>query len=290
MKKKRPIILIFLGSLLLVLMWYYTAPPIQPTIVYPIKTEYMVQSNIVAQTARLRAEASQMRKGRMPVLTNGFVPMGMPTNGFVGWNEETNEPPTPLPIIDPKYADPTNWPADSRAEVKSLYQFAKAGKFYQFDPIVTAYRDEESMRFTKSIGTATHDAEVDTRNQRLISFYSYRDRSSSLRDYPGVTDDWANATGKWHERQMVEETFRILRELGYTETLKAVSQGRHEFVVEPWRVNLPEGGFKIVYPFAKVKLYGPTVPGIPNEWPRVTAEYRMGPDGPVGLVDWSSRY
>lgn len=288
MKNKRPIILIAIGALLAVFVWYYSAPPFQQTVVYAIKTERMVQSNIVAQTASLRAEAAEMRKGRMPVLTNGFVEMGMPTNGFVGWNQETNEPPTPAPVIDLKYAAPTNWPADSRAEVQSFYKFAKVTSFYKFDPIVTAYRDEQFTRLTKSVGTATHDAEIDTRDQRVIHFYSHRDRSGSLRDYPGVTDDWANATGKWHERQMVEETFRILRELGYTETLKAVSQGRHEFTVEPWRVKLPEGGFKIVLPFAKVKLYGPEVPG--DSPPRVTAEYRMGPDGPVGLVDWYSIY
>ena len=286
MKNKRPVILIITGALLAVFVWYYSAPPFQQTVVYSIQTERMVQSNIVAYSASLRAQAVEVNKGRMPVLTNGFVPMGMPTNGFVGWSQETNEPAAPAPIIDPKYSDPTNWPSDSRPEVQSFYKFAKMTRFYKFDPAVTS--DMDAFRFSKEIGTATHSVEIDTRDQRVIHFYSYRERSGSLRDYPGVTDDWAKATGKWHERQMVLETFRILRELGYTETLKAVSQGRHEFIVTPWRVKLPEGGFKIVYPFAKVELYGPNISGDPNEFPRVTAEYRMGPDGPVGLVDWSS--
>jgi hypothetical protein len=83
---------------------------------------------------------------------------------------------------------------------------------------------------------------------------------------------------------MAAETFRILQELGYTETLAAVKQGTERFTLQPWRVNLPDGGQKIIYPFAVVILYDA------NGQTRVTAEYRMGPAGPVGLVDWFSLY
>lgn len=241
-------------------------------------------SNLHAWTESMRSNAVRMPL-RMPNLVGGFVPM--PTGDYVEV-PETNEPASPAPIIDSKFADPTNWPADPRPQVTNFYQFAKAAKLYKFDPTVTYYKDADFPHFTKSVGTVTHEAQIDTRNGHIENIYSYRDRSGSRSEYPGVTDEWANATGNWHERQMVEETFRILRELGYTETLKAVSQGRHEFKPEGWRVKLPEGGFKIVYPFATVKLFGPSVPG--DNSPRVTAQFRMGPNGPVGLVDWDSLY
>lgn len=188
----------------------------------------------------------------------------------------------PAPVIDPKFANPTNWPEDSRPEVKAVYQFAKVAKLYNFDPLVTAYKD--SLRYQKTIVSATHEADIDTHNQRITDIYSYRDRSHSMTEYAGVTDAWVNGTGTWNEQQMAAETFRILQDLGYTETLTAVRQGTESFTPQPWRVNLPDGGQKIIYPFAVVKLYDA------NGQTRVTAEYRMGPDGPVGLVDWFSLY
>jgi hypothetical protein len=287
MKHRRPIILIFFGILLLVWVWYYTAPP-PPTgpLVYSIATENRFKSERKARIEKNRTETPVM--GRMPHMIGGFVPM--PTGAYVE-EPETNDM-GPAPVVDPKYTNAANWPEDARQEVKKFYEFAKVVRPYKFDPAVTYFKDEDFPHFTKAIGTATHFTDMDTRNWRIEQMSSYRDRSHSFGDYPGVTDEWANATGTWHKRQMVEETFRILRELGptYAETLKAVTGRRQEFELTEWRVKLPEGGFKIVYPFATVKLYGPNVSVDPNEGPRVTAQYRMGPDGPVGLVDWDSRY
>jgi hypothetical protein len=282
MKHKRPIILIIFGILLLVWTWYYTAPPPPGPHYYSIATQKRFKSEQKARMEKRRAEGSVL--GRMPHMVGGFVPMT--TDSYVEV-PETNDI-EPAPAIDPKYTNSANWPNDSRAEVRSVYAFAKIARLYKFDPVVTSSTD--SLRFQKMVGTATYSADIDTRNGHIEKMSSRRDRSGSIGDYPGVTEEWANATGKWHERQMVEETFRILRELGYTETLKVVSQGWHKFSPSAWRVKLPEGGFKIVYPFATVELYGPNVTGDPHEPPRVTAEYRMGPDGPVGLVDWFSLY
>jgi hypothetical protein len=210
---------------------------------------------------------------------------GWPTGGMPGMppvKQPGIKPLQPVPLVDLKFSDSTNWPEDSRPEVKAVYQFAKVAKLYNFDPAVMAYKD--SLRYQKTVVTTTHEADIDIRNQRITDIYSYYGRSHSMTEYSGVTDDWAKGTGTWNEQQMAAETFRILRELGYTETLAAVRQGSERFTPQPWRVNLPEGGQKIIYPFAVVKLYDA------NGQTRVTAEYRMGPDGPVGLVDWFSLY
>jgi hypothetical protein len=285
MKTKRPLIIAVCGLLILACAWYFTAPPPPDPVVYAVAHTRLIRSNLLTQTVKYRIDAADLHelRARSGVKTNG-----MPTGPHVEPPPETNEPPEIVPAIDPKYLNPTNWPEDSRPEVKEFYRFAKAAKLYKFDPAVTACKD--SLRYQKTVASATHEADIDTRSQRITDIYSYRERSHSMVDYSGVTDDWVNATGTWNENQMVDETFRILRELGYANTLAAVSQGRHEFHSDAWRANLPDGGFKIVYPFATVKLYGPNVSGDPNEGPRVTAEYRMGPHGPVGLVDWFSLY
>ena len=218
-------------------------------------------------------------QSRKPVFTNGFLPAGPYMEAA-----KTNSPGEQVPVVDLKYSNPTNWPADPRPEVKAFYQFAAAAKLYRFDPVVTYLKDEEFPHFAKAIGTSTYEAQLDTRSKRIVSMYSYRDRSHSMTDYPGVTDEWASGIGAWNRQQMVDETFRILRDLGYTETLAAVSQGRQSFDPQPWRVKLPGGGETIIYPFAIVKLFDA------NAQARVTAEYRMGPNGPVGLVDWYSIY
>ena len=105
-----------------------------------------------------------------------------------------------------------------------------------------------------------------------------------MKDYSGVTDEWKNGTGKWDERQMIDETFRILRELDYAETLAATSRAPRQFIPQPWRVTTSDGELQIIYPFAKVILYDEAG----NR--RVIAEYRMGSNGSVGLVDWFSLY
>ena len=238
-------------------------------------------ANVRAASEKLRAESSAVR---MPKLESGFVPMVIPGSAYVQPPPETNEPPPPAPVIDPKYSNPTNWPDDARPEAKVFYQFARVAHLYNFEPNVTCDKDEDFPHFRKAGGTATHEAQLDTRNNRIVALYSYRDRSASLKDYPGVTDDWKNRTGKWNKQQMIDATFRILRALGYTEVLAATSRGYRRFTPQPWRITTPEGGFKIIYPFAKVMLYDEAS----NR--RVIAEYRMGPNGPVGLVDWDSLY
>ena len=218
------------------------------------------------------------------MFTSGFVPTAMPGSGYVKLPPTTNAPLEPAPVIAPKFSNLTNWPNDSRPEVKVFYQFAKAANLYKFEPTVTYDKAEEFPLFRKAIGTSTHEAQMDTRTQRIVSFYSYRDRSASVTDFPGVTEEWKSGTGKWNEEQMIDKTFQILRELGYAETLAATSRGYRHFNPEPWRITLLDGQFQIIYPFAKVILYDEAG----NR--RVIAEYRMGSDGPVGLVDWYSLY
>jgi hypothetical protein len=290
MKKKNIFVLmagIILVALLFFTLWFPLAKnlPANPPpgmVDYRSVEAQRARTNLKVWRENMRSNASTARR---PNMVSGFVPM--PTDHYVE-TIETNEPVGAAPVIDLKFSNPTNWPDDPRLQVTNFYQFAKIAKLYKFDPVVTDYSD--SRRYQKAVGTATHWADIDTRDGRVEKMSSYRDRSGSMNEYPGVTEEWANATGNWHERQMVEETFRILRELGYTNTLQAVSHGRHEFKPQGWRVKLPEGGFKIVYPFATVKLFGPNVSGDPNEPPRVTAQFRMGPNGPVGLVDWFSLY
>ena len=229
---------------------------------------------------------------RVPRLVAGYLQTSMPTNGQV---ETTNDIIVDVPVIDPKYADPTNWPADSRPEVQAIYAFAKVVKPYRFDPTVNSGGQSKSAQVVEFFDTPTHIIYVDAKSRRLDKFASKFDRLGSMVVYSDATDDWGDATGQWDQPQMIAETFRILRDLGptYAETLKAVSQGRSEVKLYEWRIQTTDGQFKIIYPFATVKLYDTKVPvgsGDDYQTPRVTAQYRMGPDGPVGLVDWFSLY
>ena len=279
MKNKLFIVLVIIAGLILALIWHFSGPPPAHMVDYRSAEAQTAISNLQIQIAKNRTDAI----ARMPVLKSGFVPTAMPGGGYVEPPPETNEPPPPL-VIDPKYANSTNWPDDPRPEAKTFHQFAKVANLFNFEPNVTYDKDEDFPHFTKAVGTATHEAQMDTRNNRIFSLYSYRDRSASMQDYPGVTDEWKYGTGKWDERQMIEETFRILRGLGYAETLAAISRGQRQFIPQPWRVTTSDGELQIIYPFAKVILYDEAG----NR--RVIAEYRMGSSGSVGLVDWSSLY
>lgn len=290
MKNKRPIILFIIGILLAVGVWYFTTPTLQPERVFSIAHERLAISNMMATTRRMMARTGSLaveKPWRVPHLVAGYVPMGMPTNGCF---ENTNETLVPVPVIDPKYSDSTNWPNDSRPEVQALYAFAKATKAYKFDPTVNSVGDSQSARGVGFFDTPTHIVDVDTKTQRIYKMSSKFESLGSMVTYSDATDDWSDATGQWDQPQMVAETFRILRELGltYADTLQAVSQGHSEVKLHEWRIKTADGQFKIIYPFATVKLFGPEVPGDPT--PRVTAQYRMGPAGPVGLVDWFSLY
>jgi hypothetical protein len=287
MKKIRPVILLLIGAFLAVLLWRFTKPvpmlPPPPS----IESHLRMMENLRIHSEKMRNESAQARTQtppRMPVLKNGFVPMETSSSNHIILPPETNGFPQPTPVVDAIYASPTNWPDDPRPEAKTFIQFARMARPYNFEPNVIYDKDEEFPQFRKAVGTSTHEAQIDTRNNRIVSFYSYRDRSASLKNYPGVSEGWKNGTGQWDSRQMINETFRILRELGYTDTLAATSRGYRHFITQPWRVTAPDGEFQIIYPFAKVMLYDE----FGNR--RVIAEYRMGPDGPVGLVDWNSLY
>ena len=292
MKYKRPIILIGIGVLLALLAWYFTAPTVQPERIVSIEHERLCLSNAVAASRRNMARAGSLvieKPGRMPHLITGFVPMGMPTNGYA---EDTNDVLVTIPVIDPKYSNPANWPDDPRPQVKALYAFAQTTKAYKFDPTVSSVGDSKSARGVGFFDTPTHLADVDAETQRLSKFSSKFDRLGSMAAYSDATDDWGDATGKWNQSQIVGETFRILRELGltYADTLQAVSKGRSEVKLHEWRIKTADGQLKLIYPFATVKLYGPNVSGDANQPPRVSAQFRMGSNGPVGLVDWFSLY
>ena len=209
-----------------------------------------------------------------------------------GMADNTNEVVVPVPTVAPKYSEPTNWPTDPRPEVQAIYAFAQAAKPYKFDPQVNATKVSASARDVGFFDTATHMIDVDKQTHRLIKFASKLDRLGSQVVYTDADTDWSEATGQWNQQQMIDETLRIVRELGptYTDTLQAVSHGRSTFKAHWWNVKTAGGEMKTIYPFATVKLFGPDTSGNPNEPPRVTAQFRMGATGPVGLVDWFSIY
>ena len=172
------------------------------------------------------------------------------------------------------------WPDDPRPAAQQFFQFAKAAQLYHFDPVVTYYKEELPTNHGKiiNVGTSTHETEILGGN--LINAYSYRDRSHSSDDYPEVMKEWYLCTGTWTEKEAVDETLAILQRLGDTETLRAVQIGRHEYHNGRYPATTPTGERVMVYPFPTVRLFDS------SNHLRVIAEYRMGTNGPVGLVDW----
>jgi hypothetical protein len=214
MKTKRPLIIAVCGLLILACAWYFTAPPppSQP-VVYSVAHTRLIRSNLLTQTVKYRIDAADLHELRA---RSGAKTNGMPTGPHVEPPPETNEPTEIVPAIDPKYLNPTNWPEDSRPEVKEFYRFAKAAKLYKFDPIVTSYQDDASSRFSKAIETSTYEADVDTRNNKIPFVGSKYDSMENMADHPEAKQSWTSGNGTWNQNALVEQTLNLLREFAFT--------------------------------------------------------------------------
>jgi hypothetical protein len=182
----------------------------------------------------------------------------------------------------------TNWPDDPRPEVQEVYQFARIARPYDFDPHIVYYDKDKTLRNTMDVITKTHSSEVDTRSHRIRYQYSYHDDSSAPfrevdLDPAEMRKSWADSVGTWNKQEMIDETIRILRELGYTEYLAIAQTGKFEFKVHEYMVKTPDGQQTAIHPFATVTI-------LDAHGPRVTAEYRMGTNGkPAGLTHWMAQ-
>jgi hypothetical protein len=131
------------------------------------------------------------------------------------------------------------------------------------------------------VGTPTHSIEIDTLNARLRFLHSYLDESHSDLRNPEVKQQWIHCVGAWNEQAMIDETIRILRELGYTEFMDLAKNGKFQFKAFEFQTTMPDGQRVTLYPFAVVTLLDASGSR------RIYAEYRMGTDGqPAGLVRW----
>lgn len=171
-----------------------------------------------------------------------------------------------------------DWPEDPRPSVQQLYHFAGVAHLFKFDPKITFYKEQKHTQIVE-VGTPTHYAEF--MNGRLTSVYSRRERLNSNVHYPEGMDEWYLGTGTWAEIEAVNETLDIMRRLNYAEMLKVVAVGRQEYFNGRVRANTPDGQTVTVNLFPTVRLYDA------KNTLRVKAEFRMGTNGPVGLVDWS---
>jgi len=183
----------------------------------------------------------------------------------------------------------TNWPDDPRPAVKALYQFAQVAKIYNFDPHVIYCEKDKTLRYTMIVDTKTHSTEMRTRQgYEICHLFSYLDDSYAPSrdvdlDPAELRKSWADCVGTWNKQEMIEETIRILRDLGYNEYLDIAQKGKFEFKLHEYWAKTPDGRQVTIYPFATVKV-------LDAHGPRVIAEYRMGTNGrPAGLTHWMAQ-
>jgi hypothetical protein len=274
MKNKRFYFILTVGAamigLLLLSVWLFKPPPPPHMVDYRSKEAQMVMSNLQAQAIIMR---SNTVAGRMPV----------PVSGFFGKRLPSGSDQKPAPITNSIYPEATNWPEDSRPEVKALYQFAKIAKLYKFDPQVTYYAINTNQ-VSVSIETATHDVEVDARDNKIPFLTSKADCMTCGFDHPDAKQSWTQSRGEWNQPALIEQTLVILNQFGFTNTIQAVLHGRKEVSIPDYTAMLPDGKNVTFHPFATVILHD----SIHDEQSRVRAEYRLGEDGLPYLVRWSA--
>jgi hypothetical protein len=87
-------------------------------------------------------------------------------------------------------------------------------------------------------------------------------------------------TGKWTKEAAIAETIGILERLGDRQKLDMIKGGTHEVDMDSLTVRAPDGNQIEVTPFYTVHLKDA------GGDDRVRAQFRMGTNGPAGLVDW----
>ena len=162
---------------------------------------------------------------------------------------------------------------NARPWIEKLSDFATKGNLYNYNPELVGWRQETNrVGWWVNLQTKSHNAEF--YNGKLIVVASLYDGSDERRR-PEVMDEWYRCTARWSEKEAVETTIAILRNLGDTGRLAEALKAPVEYRAPTLQLKAPDGTTVEATPFPKVSIGD-----------LVSAEYRMGSTGVLGLVRW----
>jgi hypothetical protein len=170
---------------------------------------------------------------------------------------------------------------DPRPAVRKFAEFAAVANLYDLDPQIVGYiaQTNQHGRVSVVFDTPTHTVSVKSDRMDLVRHGTASTVAHMDRNHMAIRQ-WYQCTGTWSEEAALKETIAILERLGDAEALAQIQGGKHEVVAPRSTVRDPNGNQVQVTPFYRVRLK--------NEKGRdvIRAEYRMGSNGPAGLVDW----
>jgi hypothetical protein len=197
-------------------------------------------------------------------------------------NASTGSTPAPHFGPRPESNDPLRaLHEDPRPEVQKFAQLAAVANLYNLDPTIVGWiaRTNRNGKVSVVFDTPTHTVSVMGDRMNLVR--SGMDSSVAHMDTNNTAATrFYQCTGTWTEEAAIKEAISILERTGDEKKLAMIKNGKHEVDAERLPARDPNGNQVEVTPFYTVHLKDETGED------RVRAQFRMGSNGPVGLVDW----
>lgn len=170
---------------------------------------------------------------------------------------------------------------DTRPEVRLFAELAAVANFHNLDTHVVEFEAKTNRYGAVRVTFSTPTHIVDVAGGKVMKAASGMDSVTAHMDTNHIAmKSWYQCTGTWTKEAAIRETVGILERLGDQKKLEMIKNGKHEARAEELNVRDPNGQSVQVTPFYTVSL-------LDEKGDRVVgAQFRMGSNGPAGLVDW----